>query len=290
MVIVSIIAVIILFFSLIGGFKNGAFLGLENGAAFTYTSVIADTNGGANKLGLKKFGGGTLTLGDNNTYTGPTYLHAGTTEVSSLNSVVGGTASSSLGAPTTVDDGTIVLNPYSPTVTLKYTGAGETTDRMFNTKGSHLKIDQAGTGLLKFTGDMIATGTGKNVTLQGSTAGEGEFAGRIAFTANNVIKDGTGTWTLSGANYYTGKTTITNGVLSVASISDVGLTPTLTTTANSATVTASSTAGLSAGQVVYSSKIPAGATIASAPTETAIEEAIEGEKAEDEATAAAEEE
>jgi autotransporter-associated beta strand protein len=255
-----------------GGFLNGSFIGLDNSANLSYndvTNVIADTNGGANKLGLKKWGGSTLTLGDNNTYTGPTYLHAGTLEVSSLNSVVGGTASSSLGAPTTVADGTIVLNPYTPTPTLKYSGAGETTDRMISAKGSNLIIDQSGSGLLKFTGDIAGTNNTATFTLQGSTAGEGEFAGTVGGNKEaKIVKNGTGTWTLSGANFYTGTTTLTAGVLSVASISNSGLTPTLTTTANNAVVTASSTAGLVVGQTVNSGKIPAGATIASIEDDT----------------------
>jgi autotransporter-associated beta strand protein len=228
-----------------GGFKNGSYLGLENAAAFAYTSVIADTNGGANKLGFKKFGAGVLTLGNNNTYTGPTYLHAGTTEVSSLNSVVGGTASSSLGAPKTVADGTIVLNPYGPTITLKYVGAGETTDRMINAKGSLLILDQSGSGLLKFTGDIYGTNNTATFTLQGSTAGTAEFAGTIGgTTASKIVKSGTGTWTLSGNNAFTGGVTINAGTLQLGSAGALNSTPGLE---NAVVFGASSTGTLALG-------------------------------------------
>jgi autotransporter-associated beta strand protein len=81
--------------------------------------------------------------------------------------------------------------------------------------------------------------------------------------SNRLTKDGSGTWTLSGANVYGGITTLTAGVLSVSTIADGGLTPTLTTVANNATVTASSTAGLAVGQYVISPRVPVGTTIAS---------------------------
>lgn len=79
----------------------------------------------------------------------------------------------------------------------------------------------------------------------------------------SLTKAGNGTLRLTGNSTYNGVTTITAGTLSVSSINaSGGSTPTLTTTANSATVTASSTTGLVVGQTVSSPNIPVGATIA----------------------------
>ncbi len=65
-----------------GGFKNGSILGLDTihaaGGNFVYNGVIADTNGGANSLGLTKLGAGTLTLTNVNTYSGVTVISDGT--------------------------------------------------------------------------------------------------------------------------------------------------------------------------------------------------------------------
>lgn len=64
------------------GFRSGSFLGFNTanapGGAFTYTSAIANPNGGANVLGVAKFGTGSLTLTGGNTYSGGTILWEGT--------------------------------------------------------------------------------------------------------------------------------------------------------------------------------------------------------------------
>ncbi|HEX8913166.1 MAG TPA: autotransporter-associated beta strand repeat-containing protein, partial [Humisphaera sp.] len=106
--------------------------------------------------------------------------------------------------------------------------AGETTDRqvrLIGTTGGGT-LEQAGGGLLKFTTALAAPGTAaadnrKTLTLAGSSAGTGEFAGAIVDSAlgtagqlaTSVAKTGTGTWTLSGANTYTGTTTAGGGNL-----------------------------------------------------------------------------
>ena len=93
-------------------------------------------------------------------------------------------------------------------------------------KKSTVTFDQSGTGLLKLTSAFLISGYGANKTiaLKGDTAGTGELAGTItdphdragkATTA--ITKSGTGKWTLSGTNTYTGPTTVLQGTLSIAS-------------------------------------------------------------------------
>lgn len=180
----------------------------------------------------------TVTLSGANTYTGKTNIESATVIVSSFNSVVGGTASSSLGAPVTVANGTISLGKNAVT-TLRYTGAGETTDRVLNLAGATAggSLEQAGTGLLKFTSNLTATGSGnKTLTLLGSTAGTGEISGAIVNSTGTtaVTKTGGGTWRLSGLNSYTGVNSITGGVLEVVHLANGGEVSSLGQTSNAA--------------------------------------------------------
>jgi autotransporter-associated beta strand protein len=211
---------------------------------YTYSAVLADSTGtGGGAVNFKLFGTAntTLELTAANTYSGVTLIdNNGTLKVSSFNSVNGGNppmASSSLGRPTTVANGTIWLgvgswdgnNKLDTTYNsgnLTYTGTGETTDRVLQlagyTGGSGVRnytLDQSGTGLLKFTSDLSGGGnTTHSIILTGSTTGTGEIAGAIPLLGGpagntTITKSGTGTWTLSGTNRYTGTTTVSQGTL-----------------------------------------------------------------------------
>lgn len=174
-----------------------------------------------------KTGNGVLVLSGANTYTGKTHIQNGTLSVSSLNSVVGGTASSALGAPTTVANGTIGLGSGTTAGVLRYTGAGETTDRVVDLAGTTGggTIQNDGTGGIIFTSDVTVTGAGaKALTLRGTNTGNNRINGIIAngSSATSVTKADTGTWTLAGANSYTGGTTVSAGRLRVGNNSALG--------------------------------------------------------------------
>ena len=215
--------------------------GLKAGSAFGFdttnsganvvdvTGDIVDSTGpGGGALKINKYGAGTLRLSGDNTFTGPVLLHGGYLSVDSFNSVNGGSpplASSSLGRPTTVADGTINLSQGGLAFNngFIYNGSGETTDRVINLIGgapANLYLDQSGTGLLNFTSQFTAVGsnsTNFGIILQGSTEGTGELSAvvpvlRVGATTN-IVKSGTGTWTLSNANTYNGTTTINGGAL-----------------------------------------------------------------------------
>ena len=203
--------------------------------ASSITGVIADAVGGSQTAGgytrLVKGGGGTWTLANANTYSGKTFINQGTLNVTSLNSVnVGG--ASSLGAPTTASFGTIDFGSGALTAMLNYTNPiSETTDRVINLTGGAgaiATLSQSGIGALKFTSAFTATGTGasKTLVLSGSTAGTGEIAGAVVnnspTTVTALTKDGTGTWTLSGINTYTGATTVSNGTLAMGAVGTAG--------------------------------------------------------------------
>ena len=216
------------------GLLAGATFGLDTTGATSVQELpapIADSKGpGGGSIHLKKCGAGTLKLSGANTYSGQTIVTGGTLSLESLNRVVKGAPSSSLGAPNTDADGEIMISGGS---TLAYTGKGETTDRTLNLPGGGdtITLEQSGTGLLKLTSPFVMSGYGENKTiiLAGSSAGTGE----LAFNIDNVYdrkgkavtgmtKTGTGTWTLSGTNTYTGPTTVKQGTLLLANVHSLG--------------------------------------------------------------------
>ena len=223
------------------GLMAGSILCLDTANAketVTVSTNIADSKGpGGGPFLIRKCGAGTLQMSGKNTYTGQTILESGALSVSSFNSYTKGKnmASSSLGVPPDVDAGEIVIGEDNKEGdgALIYTGPGETTDRVINLAGkkSTLTFDQSGTGLLKLTSTFVISGYGadKTIVLMGDTAGTGEIAGNLfnphdragkAITA--VTKSGSGTWVLSGANTYSGKTTVQQGTLSIASAKSLG--------------------------------------------------------------------
>ncbi|MGA3288104.1 MAG: autotransporter-associated beta strand repeat-containing protein, partial [Bacteroidota bacterium] len=70
-------------------------------------------------------------------------------------------------------------------------------------------IDASGSGTLTLSGGV--TGIARNLNLNG--IGAGIENGVIATTSGTVTKNGAGNWTLTGANTYTGLTTISAGTL-----------------------------------------------------------------------------
>ncbi len=191
------------------------------------TGTIAGVISGTGNL-TKSSATGSLVLTGANTYSGKTTISGGTLNVTSLNKVTSGSASSSLGHPTTSANGTVSIGSTTVAGTLLYTGTGETTDRIVDLAGTTggAVIDQSGTGLLKFTAANTASGNAPKVlTLQGSTAGTGEISGSIP--------DGP-----------TGSTVTTASASSGA-----------------ASLTLASVNGISVGAAVTGTSIPAGTTV-----------------------------
>lgn len=161
---------------------------------------------------------GTLTLTGDNTFEGPVWIQRGALSVSSLNRIAGGSADSNLGAPTTAGNGILSFGTGYQRGELYYTGTGETTDRILKFNGlGGMVLAQDGTGHLEFTGSLARQNDWNYpLRLTGSTTGTGEISGAIAEGSAGSIsisKEGSGTWTLSGVNTYSGPTDITEGTL-----------------------------------------------------------------------------
>jgi autotransporter-associated beta strand protein len=177
---------------------------------------VINENGGVNSVVIGTSSSGTVVLGNaNNSFSGAITITNDTGNQSTVLSTasIGMTgANSALGKNETIN---FSGKQVSSLTTLKYTGTGETSDKVINLAStvSGAILEQAGaSGDLKFTQAITATGVGaKSITLKGATAATGELAGNISDANANVIslvKNGSGTWILSGSNSYSGTTTV----------------------------------------------------------------------------------
>jgi fibronectin-binding autotransporter adhesin len=233
--------------TLSGNVNNGGFLFTETGAGnVTITSVISGSGG------LTKNGAGTLTLNGaaSNAYTGATTVNQGTLVLAKPGSVLapaitiggaGSTATVQLGANYQLDGanttvnllGILNLNNFTEYVgTLTVSGGSVVT----------------GTGLLYLGGGIVSNASNVTTTMTGNysiypnqifniasgTTASGidvSLSGPVAeFNVGTTItKQGSGKIVLSGANSYTGLTTISAGVLNIQNASALGTTAAGTT-------------------------------------------------------------
>ncbi|EEL4365280.1 autotransporter outer membrane beta-barrel domain-containing protein [Salmonella enterica] len=163
-----------------------------------------------------KSGDETLTLSGANSYTGGTTISGGTLVASNVEA---------LGSGDITDNATLELNTGG-TFDNVISGSGQVVksgDETLTLSGSNIYTG----GTLISGGTLIATnvdalGTGDvtdNATLEMNTGGD--FDNNIGGTGS-VVKSGDETLTLSGANSYTGGTTISGGTLVATSVDALG--------------------------------------------------------------------
>jgi autotransporter-associated beta strand protein len=155
--------------------SRSVFLGGGGGIIDTVGSASVSLNGPVSGAGsLTKVGGGTLTLGGASSYSGGTNLNGGTLRVSSSN--VFGSSAMNVSGGTTLD-----LNGFNQSLP-SLSGSG---------------------AVLLGSATLSTGGDGSTTTFSGPIAGSG-----------SLVKTGGGTFTLQGANTYTGGTIISGGTLS----------------------------------------------------------------------------
>jgi autotransporter-associated beta strand protein len=232
----------------LGGLLNG--VGGQSGSTISYSGnvgLLLETTGTlefpsaisnvGDSLSLLKSGAGTLTLSGNNTYTGKTSVRGGTLVINSLRNA--GDGNSSLGAPIDAASGAIAMGFHTTASTLRYTGGGDTSNRIIELAGSTagVTVEASGTGALVLTSDLVPTfpttannQANKTFTLGGTSTAANTLSGLIpnttfgtATSTLSLTKSGPGRWILSKAsNTYTGATNISGGVLEVSKLSNGG--------------------------------------------------------------------
>ena len=127
----------------------------------------------------------------------------------------------SLGTMAALGAGNLSLGSGTNATELIFTGSAEDSTKVLTMAGTTggVTLTQSGNGNLNLSsGIVVSSGGAKQLTLQGSTAGTGQLSGILADGSGsvvNILKAGSGTWTLSGANTYTGNTEITGGTLAL---------------------------------------------------------------------------
>jgi autotransporter-associated beta strand protein len=261
-------------------------LTVNNANAFSGGTTLVDGtlmlgNAGALGTGVVRINGGTLnnnlanlTLTNAITVNGSVNVYAAngvnfnlTGPLSGTGTIVNSLANqnSSLTLSGDLDDftGTIIYNDANNTYNNLNLGGGTANSmnasqaRIIVSGGSNLARKLTLNGTPFQLGDL--SGTGGTVAINGTLAVgslnlDSTFAGMFQNTTGNLIKAGTGTLTLPGANAYTGQTIVSNGAL-VISTAFVGKGNFLVT--NSATLGVSN---LSAASALLSSIVTAAGT------------------------------
>ncbi len=230
-----------------------ATLVVDSTGTSSYAGTLANesTAGTGAQLSFVKSGVGTQNLlSTGNTYTGATTINGGV--LGALRLAVGG-SNSSIGASSS-DAANLVLNGG----VLRYLGGGASTDRNFTLGTNGGGLDSAGSGSLNFTSTsaivLAGTNTARTLALSGSS--NGTLAGILGDNgtgATSLVKTGTGRWTLSGQNTYTGSTTISEGTLLLSGAANNIAGSAVVTVATGATLNVASVSGgftLASGQTL----------------------------------------
>ena len=213
----------------------------------TLRPILANNTG---LTSLTKTGAGSWVLSGTNTYSGNTNISngilkitgkiycdasCGTVPFQSAVITVGSGATldinnwawnGSLGE-LTYDIGNIVINGG----VLRYSGSTNTLDR--DNAGRGFTVGSNGA-----TFETVTSGVTWNLFRSSAAGDQPTFAGPVTLTGagngvmqhfigggSNLLKTGAGTWTLTGTNTYSGKTTISAGILSINSDASLGSAP-----------------------------------------------------------------
>ncbi len=200
--------------------------------------TIAGNIGGAGNLIWNGVESGTLTLAGDNTYTGNTFIGTGTLRIEHDNALGTTGGYTYVGTTTASGNGTDGKLALAGNITsaepIRLYGIGNTDDRATRlvnaggantlTGGISLHFGSGSYGISSEAGHLTIEGDIQRGTTQQPTgsrtlflrgAATGEIRGDILGGGIDLalIKQDAGTWTLSGANTYTGGTTIDDGTL-----------------------------------------------------------------------------
>ncbi len=201
---------------------DGAWVGADTGSTLTLTGEISGESdlgvwsAGTTIIsgnitmagyGIDKDDDGALTLSGDNTYTGDTYLDAGTLNINSNTALGGFEIEGEFEVGTFyISSGTTIDNTSGSAITLINDNAQAWESDFTFTGTNDLNL---GTGNVLISDSMVVTVEGGNLTAGGGVSDDfGE--GSVGY---GLTKAGAGTLKLTGTNTYTGTTTVAGGTL-----------------------------------------------------------------------------
>ena len=186
-------------------------LGGTNTANNSFALQITDNGSGVTSF-TKEDAGTWILTNAGSTYAGVTSILGGVLGVDKL---ADGGQASSIGR-SSLDATNLVIGSGA---TLRYTGAGDSTDRLFTLQTGVSFIESSGTGAIAFTnnGTMGFQGSGTRIfALGGTNSGVNIMGVSISDGtggATTVAKNDSGNWYLTGNSTYTGPTNVNAGTL-----------------------------------------------------------------------------
>ncbi|PKP72192.1 MAG: hypothetical protein CVT83_01215, partial [Alphaproteobacteria bacterium HGW-Alphaproteobacteria-5] len=217
--------------SLTGDIVNNAVLAFAQAADGIFGGAVSGSGS------LEKSGTGVLTVTGTNSYTGGTAVSDGTLRAGTASALAGGSftltggtldlndfdlsMSELSGTGGTVDLGSAALTVGSGNTFTNFAGAIEGTGSLEKTGTGELTLTGANsyTGGTTISGGVLEGSTSSlvgdivnNATLAFTQAFDGTFGGAISGTGS-LVKSGSGVLTLTGANSWSGGTTIRHGTL-----------------------------------------------------------------------------
>ncbi len=276
--------------AVVGGNPETSTLTINNAVADIYAGLLGGAGANENNLALIKSGAGTLTLNNAaNTFAGDVLISGGTLTITQSTALGTGsktvTISGTTNAPSLNLNGTGGALLLGPALSFVTSNDNASVPAVLNSAGSN-----AIAGIIALTTGGFGGGntrikvTGGSLTLNGSIAPSVTAAGPVTLmldassglggTVNGLISDsgglklaltkaGTGTWLLTGANTYSGATTISAGILQVDSIAGNGAAQPLGAAGSAISLGAAGTVGTLEYTGAVTATLARGVTVAS---------------------------
>ena len=177
----------------------------NNGKTLTLNTVVSE-NG---NLSIQQ--NSTVILQKNNTYSGPTFIHAGVLQIENNASVGAGS----------INMGGTNLASNSSQANALYLGANGSSGGINNTKAINVYSAGGTTTLGSLNTSGVNTNSGsltlnREITVDAASGGTLQFSGLISGNGG-ITKSGAGTVILTGANNYSGATAVNAGLLKIVS-------------------------------------------------------------------------